>query len=213
MPGSYRPCPGRPEGGRGRGRGGRGARVAGREDAGTRCDAHLPQPTVDAGAKVAPLSSPHQGPRAAAPRSPGATGALGARCARWPELSPPRRQRRPSIRAGTDATHASRPAPSPRRLLQGDTPGRWHARRRRGLGQGGDAGRGGTGEPSPLPGLQRSTPSLSGPGKDEKSCASLPSGEKHIKYSLFSAHRNSRLRTQRSHTLRATLVFPLFHSL
>lgn len=32
--------------------------MAGREDAETRCDAHLPQPTVDAGAKVAPLSSP-----------------------------------------------------------------------------------------------------------------------------------------------------------
>lgn len=113
MPGSYRPCPGRPEGGRGRGRGGRGARVAGREDAGTRCDAHLPQPTVDAGAKVAPLSSRQRGPRAAVPGRPGAVGALGVRCARWPELSPPRRQRRPSIRAGTDATHASRPVPSP----------------------------------------------------------------------------------------------------
>lgn len=157
MPGSYRPCPGRPEGGRGRGRGGRGARVAGREDAGTGCDVHLPQPTVNAGAKVAPLSSPHGEPRAPAPGSPGAVGALGARCARWPELSPPRRQRRLSIRAGTDATHASRPAPSPRRLLQGDTPGRWHARRRRGLRQGGDAGRGGTGEPSPLPGLRSPT--------------------------------------------------------
>lgn len=157
MPGSYRPCPGRPEGGRGRGRGGRGARVAGRENAGTRCDAHLPHPTVVAGAKVAPLSSRHRRLRAAVPGSPGAVGALGARCARWPELSPPRRQRRPSIRAGTDATHASRPVPSPRRLLQGDTPGCWHARRRLGLRQGGDAGRGGTGELSPLPGLQRPT--------------------------------------------------------
>lgn len=45
----------------------------------------------------------------------------------------------------------SLPAPLPCRLLQGDTPGRWHARRRRRLRQGGDAGSGGTGEPSPLP--------------------------------------------------------------
>lgn len=170
MPGSYRPCPGRPEGGRGRGRGGRGARVAGPEDAGTRCDVHLPQPTVDAGAKVAPLSSRHRGPRAAAPGRPGAMGALGARCARWPELSPPRRQRRPSIRAGTNATHASRPVPSPRRLLQGDTPGRWHARRRRRLKQGGDARRGGTGEPSPLPDAAETySPSRLGPRKEKKS--------------------------------------------
>lgn len=188
-----------------RGRAGTGAGRARRPGGGaggrgTRCDAHLPQPTVDAGPKVAPLSSRHGGPRAADPGRPGAVGALGVRCARWPELSPPRRQRRPSIRAGTDATHASRPVPSPRRLLQGDTPGRWHARRRRGLKQGGDARRGGTGEPSPLPGAAETySPSCLGPRKDEKSCASFPSGEKHIEHSLFPAHRNSRLRTQRSH--------------
>lgn len=183
MPGSYRPCPGRPEGGRGRGRGGRGARVAGREDAGTRCDEHLPQPTVDAGTKVAPLFTPHQGPKAAAPGSPGAVGTLGARYARWPVLSPPRRQRRPSIRAGTDATHASRPA-----LLPPQAPPRRHpgalARVEAPRAQAGRRHRArrncGSFRHCRLCGDQLTEPSRSGLlRKDEKSCASLPSGEKH----------------------------------
>lgn len=117
-------------------------------------EAHLPHPAVNVGARVALLSSWHRSPRPSTPGSPLTVGAIGARCARWPEMSPPRRQRRPSIRAGTDATHASRPAPSPLRLLQGDTQGRWHARRRRGLRQGGDAGRGGTGSLHHCPVLQ-----------------------------------------------------------
>lgn len=211
MPGSCRPCPGRPAGGRGRGRGGRGARAAGREDAGTRCDRHLPQPVGDAGTTVALLSSRPHGPRPATPGSPRAVGAIGARCARWPELSPPRRQRRPSIRAGTDATHASRPAPSPRRLLQGDTPGRWHARRRRRLRQGGDAGSGGTREPSPPQPGAAETDSHSRAArvlrKMRRAATCTPPEKKHIEHSLFSAHRNSRFRTQCSHAPPELLSF------
>lgn len=49
--------------------------------------------------------------------------------------------------------------------------------------------------------------SRSGPLKNKKSCASLPSGAKHLEHSLFSAHRNSRLRTQLSHALPEPLSF------
>lgn len=216
MPGSCRPCPGRPAGGRGRGRGGRGARVAGREDAGTRCDKHLPQPAGDAGTTVALLSSRLHGPRPDTPGSPGAVGAMGARCARWPELSPPRRQRRPSIRAGTDATHASRPAPSSGRLLQGDTPGRWHARRRRRLRQGGDVGSGGTGEPLPLSGAVETdshSPATRVLRKMRRAAIRTPREKSTLRTQLVLCASKLPVRNSAFPRSPGTLVFPLFHSL
>lgn len=144
---SCRPCPGRPGGG-GRSGGGAGAAPGprgGRTRARGGRAAHLPEPAGDAGPRSPLAGTARPDPPPPEPAS------SGRNRARWPELSPPRRQRRASLqlRGRRDPRVAFLPPP-PRRHLRGEAGALATRGGGAGLGSGREAGpRGGGGALGP----------------------------------------------------------------